>query len=175
MSKQMKFVAMALVMSLGLAAAVKAAVEVGKQAPTFSLKDQNDNTITLESLRGKWVVLYFYPKDDTPGCTIEAKECTASINDFKDLQAVVYGCSADSTESHRAFIKKYDLKVNLLSDPTKETMKAYGAISPDGKKVVRSTVIIDPAGHIAAHWPTVKPQGHAAELKAKLTELQKKS
>lgn len=148
------------------------AIKEGQPAPDFALKDQNDKVVKLGDLKGKWVVLYFYPKDDTPGCTIEAKECTASIKDFQGLNAVVYGCSADSTESHRAFIKKYDLKVNLLSDPDKKVMTTYGG-SIAGK-TVRSTVIIDPKGVIARHFPLVKPQGHADELKKFLADASKK-
>ncbi|MBI1371310.1 MAG: redoxin domain-containing protein [Phycisphaera sp.] len=152
-------------------AADDAKVAVGQPAPAFTLPIQDDTKVALADLKGKWVVLYFYPKDDTPGCTIEACDFTDGVKSFEKLDAKVLGCSPDSTESHRAFIKKHDLKIDLLSDPKRETMTTYGAF--DGKKVVRSTVIINPEGKVAFHWPKVAPKGHAAEVKAKLEELKK--
>lgn len=157
--------------AVAFAADTQSAVDVGKPAPAFRLPDQNDQPVSLTELRGKWVVLYFYPKDDTPGCTAEACEFTDALKDFESLSAVVLGCSPDSPESHRKFIEKHDLKISLLSDQKRQVMTTYGAY--DGKRVIRSTVIIDPHGNIAHHWPKVKPRGHAAEVKAKLTELQK--
>lgn len=152
-------------------AATQSAVEVGQPAPAFRLPDQNDQPVSLTEMRGKWVVLYFYPKDDTPGCTAEACEFTDALKEFESLNAAVLGCSPDSPESHRQFIKKHDLKITLLSDPRRVVMSPYGAF--DGKRVIRSTVIVDPNGKVAYHWPKVTPRGHAAEVKAKLTELQK--
>jgi peroxiredoxin Q/BCP len=142
-------------------------IEVGKKAPAFALKDQDGQMHRLADYTGKWVVLYFYPKDDTPGCTIEACEFTAGIRQFNKLDAVVLGCSADSEESHRKFIAKHKLKITLLSDPTHATMEKYGAWGEKnmyGKKtvgVIRSTVIIDPAGKVARHWKKVQSKGHA--------------
>lgn len=153
------------------------ALTVGAPAPAFSLPDQDGATVSLDSVAGSWVVLYFYPKDDTPGCTIEACEFTASIADFAGLDAVVLGCSPDTPASHRKFIAKHGLKLRLLSDPERTVLSAYGAYGEKkmyGKPVVgviRSTVIIDPAGKVAAHWPTVKAAGHAAAVAAKLREL----
>ncbi|MGV8039658.1 MAG: peroxiredoxin [Thermoanaerobaculaceae bacterium] len=153
------------------------ALTVGAPAPAFSLPDQDGATVSLESLAGNWVVLYFYPKDDTPGCTTEACEFTATITDFSGLDAVVLGCSPDSPASHRKFIAKHGLKVRLLSDPERTVLSAYGAYGEKkmyGKPVVgviRSTVVIDPAGKVAAHWPTVKAAGHAAAVAARLREL----
>ncbi|HPC83497.1 MAG TPA: peroxiredoxin [Thermoanaerobaculaceae bacterium] len=150
---------------------------VGAPAPSFSLPDQDGRLVTLESLAGQWVVLYFYPKDDTPGCTTEACEFSASIADFAGLDAVVLGCSPDSPASHRKFIAKHGLKVRLLSDPERTVLSAYGAYGEKkmyGKPVVgviRSTVIIDPAGKVAAVWPSVKAAGHAAAVAARLREL----
>jgi peroxiredoxin Q/BCP len=154
-------------------------ITVGKKAPAFSLPNQNDETIKLGDLAGRWVVLYFYPKDDTPGCTTEACELTAGIKAFEKLGATIYGCSPDSTEKHRKFIAKYDLKVGLLSDPEHATIEAYGAWGEKnnyGKTymgVIRSTVIIDPQGKVAHHFPRVKAEGHAEEVRAKLQELRK--
>ena len=150
---------------------------VGKKAPAFTLPDETGAKVKLSDLAGQWVVLYFYPKDDTPGCTVEACEFTSGLAAFAKLDAAVFGCSRDSAESHRKFIAKYELKVRLLSDPEHGVMEKYGAWgekSNYGKKfmgVVRSTVLIDPAGKVAYHWPTVKAAGHADEVRQKLAEL----
>ena len=151
-------------------------IKVGKQAPSFTLRDEAGATVKLSDLAGQWVVLYFYPKDDTPGCTVEACELTSGLPGFTKLRAAVLGCSRDSAESHRKFIAKHKLKVRLLSDPDHTVMERYGAWGEKnnyGKKtlgVIRSTVLIDPAGRVAYHWPTVKAAGHAAQVHAKLAE-----
>lgn len=153
-------------------------LEPGSVAPLFQLPDQDGQTVALTDLRGRWVVLYFYPKDDTPGCTIEACEFTAARSAFDGLDAIVLGCSADAVVSHRRFIDKHRLGVRLLTDADHSVMKAYGAW---GKKtlygreflgVLRSTVIIAPDGTLAHHWATVKAQGHAQQVRSKLAELQ---
>ena len=150
----------------------------GKKAPDFTSVDQDDKKVKLSELKGKWVVLYFYPKDDTPGCTVEACDFTAGLKDFEGLDGVVLGCSPDSTESHRKFIAKYKLKIRLLSDPEHDVLEKYGAWGEKnmyGKVsmgVIRSTVIIDPEGKVAHHWAKVKAQGHADAVKEKLEELQ---
>jgi peroxiredoxin Q/BCP len=152
-------------------------IQVGKKAPAFSLPDENGANVKLSDYAGNWVVLYFYPKDDTPGCTTEACDFTSGLAGFEDLDAVVLGCSADTPETHRKFIAKYKLKVKLLSDPEHKVMDAYGAWGEKnnyGKKtmgIIRSTVIIDPAGRVAHHYPKVKAAGHAEEVRDKLSEL----
>jgi peroxiredoxin Q/BCP len=154
------------------------ALEVGKKVPDFALKNQNDEVVRSKDLAGKWVVLYFYPKDDTPGCTVEACDFTAGLKDFEKLNATVLGCSPDSTESHRRFIAKHKLRIGLLSDPDHKTMSAYGAWGKKnmygkvGEGVIRSTAIIDPSGKLAHHWPKVSAQGHAEEVRERLEELQ---
>ena len=121
--------------------------------------------------------MYFYPRDDTPGCTKEACEFTAGIRGFSKVDAVVLGCSPDTADSHRAFIKKHKLKVTLLSDPTHTVMEKYGAWGEKvlyGKRTIgvkRSTVIIDPAGKVAHHWRAVKVAGHADKVQEKVAEL----
>lgn len=150
---------------------------VGKNAPAFSLKRDDDTTVKLSDLKGRWVVLYFYPKDDTPGCTTEACEFTAGIKQFENLDAMVLGCSPDSPESHRKFIAKHKLKVSLVSDPDHSVMQAYGAWGEKtlyGRKflgVIRSTCIISPMGKIAHHWPRVKSAGHADAVRQELAAL----
>ena len=152
-------------------------IEVGKKAPAFTLQDEAGEKVKLSDFAGQWVVLYFYPKDDTPGCTVEACEFTAGLSGFEKLDATVFGCSRDTPESHRKFIAKYKLKVKLLSDPDHEVMDKYGAWgekSNYGKTsmgVIRSTTLIDPEGKVAYRWPTVKAAGHAEQVAEKLAEL----
>ena len=152
-------------------------IAAGKPAPAFQLPDQDGKKRKLSEFRGQWVVLYFYPKDDTPGCTVEACEFTEGVRGFAKLDAVVLGCSADSPESHRKFIAKYGLKITLLSDPEHEAMKAYGAWGEKvlyGRRmigVIRSTVIVDPKGNVAHHWKKVKSKGHAESVRERLAAL----
>jgi len=156
---------------------VDSPIRIGMPAPDFELEDQNSEKVSLSDLNGKWVVLYFYPKDDTPGCTTEACEFTEGLEAFGDLDAVVLGCSPDSPEKHRKFIAKHDLGVRLLSDPDHGAMEAYGAwgektmYGRTTQGVIRSTVLIDPKGHIAHHWPRVKAAGHAEKVREKLAVL----
>jgi len=150
---------------------------VGKKAPAFSLKDQDERTVKLSDFKGKWVVLYFYPKDNTPGCTREAIAFTEHNPDFKGLDAVVLGVSRDSCQSHRNFTEKHNLGITLLSDPDHSVMERYGAWGVKtmyGRQVegtVRSTVLIDPQGVVVHHWPKVSVDGHADAVKQKLKQL----
>ena len=152
-------------------------LELGSKAPAFTLKDQDGKPVTLADGAGSWTVLYFYPKDDTPGCTVEACDFTAGLAAFQRLDAIVLGVSGDSPESHRKFIAKHALKVRLLSDPAHEAMTAYGAWGEKvlyGRKsvgVIRSTTIIDPQGKVAWRWAKVKSAGHAEAVRKKLAEL----
>ena len=153
-------------------------IEVGHKAPAFNLQDQDETMVALSDLKGKWVILYFYPKDDTPGCTTEACEFTDGIADFQGLNAEVFGCSPDSPDKHRKFIAKHHLGVRLLSNPDHEVMEAYGAWGEKNMYgrvtvgVIRSTVIIDPEGCIAHHWKRVKSKGHALKVRERLETLQ---
>ncbi len=152
-------------------------IEIGKRAPAFTLPDQDGEKVRLKDLAGRWVVLYFYPKDDTPGCTTEACEFTDSLADFEGLDAVVLGCSPDPPERHRRFIEKHGLEVRLLSDPEHKVMERYGAWGEKtlyGRRsvgVIRSTVLIDPRGRVAHHWRRVRAKGHAAQVRDRLAGL----
>jgi len=134
----------------------------GKKAPTFSLEGNDGKKHSLEDYKGKTVILYFYPKDDTPGCTKEACGFRDMGAALKKSGAVVLGVSKDSVVSHDKFASKYKLPFVLLSDPKTEVMKKYGAFGKKmmyGKPVqgtIRSTVVIDPEGKVIKHWPTVK-------------------
>lgn len=157
--------------------AVTHKLNVGEFAPDFTLPAGSGREIRLSDLKGKWVVLYFYPKDSTPGCTTEALEFTQLLPEFKSLNAVVLGVSKDSTASHRKFIEKQALTVELLSDVDTAVMESYGAWQMKkqcGKEcmgTVRSTVLIDPEGKVAQVWPKVtKAAGHAEQVLAALRE-----
>ncbi|MEP0814600.1 MAG: thioredoxin-dependent thiol peroxidase [bacterium] len=149
----------------------------GDNAPSFSLESSKGGRITLESLKGKWAVLYFYPKDNTPGCTVEACGFRDGLSSLTELGAVVLGVSPDDLESHRKFISDYDLNFALLSDLDHEVAEKFGAWTEKtnyGKTywgIQRSTFLIDPNGKIAHVWPRVKPESHAEEVRAKLEEL----
>lgn len=148
---------------------------VGRKAPPFTLPDQNGTMVSLSELRGRWVVLYFYPKDDTPGCTCQATEFTELLFQFRDMNAVVLGVNADSPESHRAFTEKFDLGYRLLSDPDHSVMKQYGTSVGGvfgGRRILRQTFIINPDGVIAYHFTEVIPKGHAERVREVLTSLQ---
>ena len=153
-------------------------IKVGNKAPEFTLQDENGENVKLSDMKGSWVVLYFYPKDNTPGCTTEALQFTEHINDFKKMNVEVLGVSADPCESHQRFMVKHDLKVKLLSDPEHKVLEQYSAWASKkmyGKSflgIQRSTVLIDPEGKIRHHWPKVKAAGHAAQVQDKLAELQ---
>ncbi|MDR1910838.1 MAG: thioredoxin-dependent thiol peroxidase, partial [Helicobacteraceae bacterium] len=148
-----------------------------KQAPDFSLPNQDGVEISLRDLLGKWVVLYFYPKDNTSGCTKEACDFTANLNEFEKLGAFVIGVSPDSVKSHQNFIAKQKLVHTLLSDEGKTTLETYGVWkekSMYGRKymgVERTTYLIDPKGAIAFIWQKVSVTGHSAAVLEKLREL----
>jgi len=148
------------------------------QAPDFTLMDQNSQPVTLSKLRGQWVVLYFYPKDDTPGCACEATEFTGLLTELNKLKAKIYGISADSAASHKLFIEHYKIGIDLLSDPDHKVMTDYGAwvqyhwADKTFDRVLRTTMIVDPQGIVRYHWPEVIPQGHAQRVADKLAQLQ---
>jgi peroxiredoxin Q/BCP len=138
------------------------------KAPDFELRDQNDESHSLEDYRGKWVAIYFYPRDNSPGCTTEAKNFRDNIDKFKSLNAEVVGISPDSPASHKKFADQYDLPIALLSDPTKEVIRKYQAAGIITKRI---SYLISPEGMIERSYPTVNPAKHAEEILNDLQDL----
>lgn len=147
---------------------------VGSPAPAFRLQDQNGKWHTLDEQKGKWVVLYFYPKDNTPGCTTQACEFRDNIFAFRDMGAVILGVSVDDVESHAKFAAEHSLPFTILADSTREVAKRYGVLyKAMGVMEVarRDTFIIDPQGRIAKHFEKVDPKGHSQFVLAQLKAL----
>jgi len=156
-------------------AEVPAAPEERMTAPAFRLQDQAGAWHSSTDYRGKWLVLYFYPKDDTPGCTTQACEFRDNLFAFKKLETVVVGVSVDDVASHQAFSEEHSLPFTLLADSTKETAKAYGVLhSVLGLMEIasRDTFIIDPQGRVAKHYRAVDPKGHSQAVLKDLRALQ---
>ena len=157
-------------LALGLSTSVQAELSPGDAAPEFRLQDQNGEWHTLADYRGRWVVLYFYPKDDTPGCTKEACAFRDNIFAFEELGATILGVSLDDVDSHEAFAEKYSLPFSLLSDADAATATDYGVL----KKMVgfrfarRESFIIDPDGNIAVRYEKVDPAEHSEQVLADL-------
>lgn len=149
-------------------------LSVGDRAPAFTLLDHAGEKVRLSDFRGQRVVVYFYPADDTPGCTKEACQFNEALRNFAALDVAVLGVSPDDAASHVAFRKKYGLKFSLLSDPTKKVMAAYGAYGDKmlyGKKVtgvIRSTFVVGPTGKVEQAYYAVRADGHAAKVLAAL-------
>ena len=145
-------------------------------APNFTLPSQDGSKISLGSFRGKWVMLYFYPKDMTTGCTIEAHNFQQDISKYQQLDAVVVGVSVDSTDSHKEFCAKEGLSFKLLSDQDKTVVAQYGSLADHLgiKYAKRNTFLIDPHGKIVQVWTAVNPQQHSEQVLAALTGYEKK-
>jgi peroxiredoxin Q/BCP len=148
---------------------------VGQLAPTFTLPSQDGTPISLDSFRGKWVVLYFYPKDMTSGCTIEAHNFQRDQAKFDATDTVILGVSVDTPDSHRKFCTKEGLTFRLLADPEHKVVDAYGSLgSFVGIKIAnRNTFLIDPAGKIAKVWTKVEVQHHSEEVLSAISALKK--
>jgi len=153
-------------------------LEVGDAVPDFCLPNQDEEEICFRDIKGKWTVLYFYPKDNTPGCTTQACDFTEAEPDFSKQDAIILGVSPDSPEKHRKFIEKKKLGITLLADEEKELCNLFGVwqlkkfMGKEYMGVVRSTFIINPEGKIAALWAKVRVKEHVAKVKDKLEELQ---
>ncbi|MCL4435063.1 MAG: thioredoxin-dependent thiol peroxidase [Actinobacteria bacterium] len=145
-------------------------LESGAKAPVFTLPDAEGNMVSLNDFRGGGVVVYFYPKDSTPGCTKEACQFNDHLDEFKEAGITILGISPDSGQSHQRFSEKYGLAIKLLSDVDRGTMKAYGAFGTKvmyGKQiegVIRSTFLIGPDGTVEKAWYNVKADGHASKV-----------
>ncbi len=144
-------------------------LKVGDTAPEFCLPDQDGKNFCLNELRNKWVVLYFYPKDNTPGCTAEAISFTEHKDEIAGLNAEVVGISADTVESHKKFIEKRKLNIKLLSNTERKVIELYDAKGMLG--TTRSTFLIDPTGKIAKIWPKVSVNGHADDVVSSISNL----
>ena len=140
----------------------------GENAPSFALPDSGGTTVRLGDFKGRYLVVYFYPRDSTPGCTIEAQQFTALLDEFDKANAAVVGISTDSMRSHCAFAEKYSLGVTLLSDESHAVTDAYGAWQQkkSGMGTVRTTVLVGPAGTVERVWENVQADGHAREVLA---------
>lgn len=153
--------------------------QIDDKIEDFCLPNQDEEEICFRDIKGKWIVLYFYPRDNTPGCTTEACDFTAALPDFEGLDAIVLGVSPDSPKKHRNFIEKKELKITLLADEDKELCQALGVwqlkkfMGRESMGVVRTTFIINPEGKVAAKWEKVRVKGHVDTVKAKLEELKK--
>ncbi len=147
----------------------------GSPAPPFTLKSQEGAPVSLDDFRGKWVVLYFYPKDFTSGCALEAHNFQRDLAQYEERNAVVLGVSVDSPDSHREFCVKEGLSFKLLADTDYSVSKQYGTLSVVGfTHAARNTFLISPEGKIARVFEDVKPAEHSAQVLAALAELQKK-
>lgn len=152
-------------------------LEIGNKAPNFNLPNQNGNSVRLDDFAGRWLVVYFYPRDDTPGCTVEANDFTRLKIDFEKKETVILGVSPDNEAKHCKFIDKHGLKIDLLADCEKSMLSDYGVWqekSMYGKTymgVVRTTYLIDPDGNIAGAWTKVKAKGHADAVLKRLIDI----
>jgi peroxiredoxin Q/BCP len=160
---------------LGLFSQSQAAIQVGQSAPDFTLVDQHNKQHTLSDYKGQWVVVYFYPKDDTPGCTTEACSFRDAINHIIAKRAVVFGISLDDVESHQKFSKKNNLPFSILSDADGKVAKQYDSLGDYWviKFAKRNSFIVNPAGDIVKIYKGVDPQTHVQKVLKDLSTLQK--
>ncbi len=153
-------------------------MNIGHPAPKFTALDRHGDNINLENFNGQWVILYFYPKDNTPGCTTEAIDFTSKLAEFRSLNAQVIGMSPDSIASHGKFIDKHHLEITLLSDPEHQIAEQYHVwqlkkfMGKEYMGIVRSTFLIDPSGNIGHIWSNVRVKSHAENVLDRLKELQ---
>jgi thioredoxin-dependent peroxiredoxin len=177
--RSLRYLTLALLLTwLGGAYADGSPPAVGATAPEFKLQDQNGKTHQLKDYRGKWVVLYFYPRDNTPGCTSQACELRDNIFAFRDAGAQILGVSVDDVESHKKFSEKHQLPFPILADSTKEMTRKYGVLKSYlgmMELAQRDTFLIDPQGKIVKHYANVDAKSHSEMVLNDLKELQKKS
>ena len=174
MTRYLQGAAAALSLALAAAAIAAGVPAVGSPAPAFKLQDQSGKWHSLSDYKGKWVVLYFYPKDNTPGCTTQACEFRDNIFAYRDLGAVILGVSVDDVASHKSFSEEHSLPFPILADSDKTVTTAYGTLKEYvgiAKMARRDTFIIDPQGRVAKHYQDVKPAGHSEIVLADLKQL----
>ncbi len=150
-------------------------IDTGQKFPDFNLQDQDGKPVKLADLKGKWNVVYVYPKDDTPGCTLEGKGFTAAKPEFEKIGVRVFGLSQDDVKSHKDFCGKYSFTISLLADPNAQLLNALGVPQSDYKGTMywnRVTFLIDPNGVVRKVYPQVKADGHEKEVLADLKTLQ---
>ena len=165
----------AIFLSFTMAAFAGSAPAVGSAAPEFTLKSQEGTPVSLKDFHGKWVVLYFYPKDFTSGCTLEAHNFQRDLAQYEKLNAVILGVSVDDANSHKQFCVKEGLSFKLLADTGHDVSKQYGTLTETVfTHAARNTFLISPDGRIARVFDDVKPAEHSAQVLAALTELEKK-
>jgi peroxiredoxin Q/BCP len=169
MNQTLLFSLLLMAPALAMAASVP---EVGQNAPELRLPSQDGSMVDLKEFQGKWVVLYFYPKDNTPGCTIEAHNFERDLSKYEAKNAVIVGVSVDSTDSHKDFCAKQSLTFRLLSDTEKRAVDAYGSLRDNGI-AARNTFLIGLDGKIVKVWTGVNPSGHSAEVLAALDAEEK--
>jgi peroxiredoxin Q/BCP len=153
------------------------AVEVGKRFVDFALQNQDGKRVTLDDFSGKWLVVYVYPKDDTPGCTIQGKSFTATKQEFDDANIAVVGVSADDVASHKDFCNKFSFTIDLLADPNHQLLSAAGVGQSDYKGTMywdRTSFVIDPQGNLRKTYLKVNPEGHERVLLNDIKEMQTK-
>ncbi len=163
----------------GLALTVSAAEDmpqIGQQAPEFTLPSQDGTDVSLKDFRGKYVVLYFYPKDNTPGCTVEAHNFQRDLSKYEGNNAVIIGVSVDNADSHKDFCAKQGLTFKLLADTDKKVVQQYGSLREmmGMKMAARNTFLIDPEGKVVKEWTGVKPANHSEEVLEALNQVEKK-
>jgi len=160
---------------LGFFSSAFAEIKISEKAPNFTLSDQNNIDHTLSDYQGQWVVLYFYPKDDSPGCTTQACDFRDAVERIISSKAIVFGISVDSIESHKDFSDKFNLPFSLLADESGEVSEAYGSLRDFYvfKLSKRNTFIVDPAGNVAKIYISVDPEAHSQMVLGDLSELQK--
>jgi peroxiredoxin Q/BCP len=171
------FLVLAALACMNLASAAEGPA-LGSPAPEFKLKDQNGKWHELKSYRGKWLALYFYPKDHTPGCTTQACEFRDNIFAYREAGAAIVGVSVDDVESHKKFSAKHSLPFPILADPTKATARSYGVLKNylgTMELARRDTFLIDPEGRIVKRYSDVEPKGHSQMVLEEIRELKKKT
>ena len=168
------FAVFATVLAIGFSAAAGNAPAVGSPAPDFTLNSQENKPVSLHDFRGKWVVLYFYPKDFTSGCTLEAHNFQRDLAQYEQKNAVILGVSVQDEDSHQKFCTKEGLSFKLLADTKQDASTKYDSVMTynDAKFSARHTFLIDPQGNVQKVWLEVKPDKHSEEVLAALTQLQ---